>query len=404
MADPAVRYLWASLWSTVALLAAVAAVNLVVDPYGVFRVVDVDGFNMLKSQASERTQLFKHTGVERMRPRALVLGNSRAEIGFDPESPAWPVSALPVFNLALPGAGISAIAGDFSKALHRSDPRLVVVGLDFLDFRVDPSSDDTFQPPPSMPYPLHDMHERATALLTMNALVDSLATIRAQHEAYPTGLTDAGFNPKRDYIGVARKEGYFAMFRQRNQENALAYVRGPKSVYQAGGRPAPGFDAVQNIIALARERGITLRFVIYPYHAHTLMLFHLTGLWPAYEDWKRELVRRVDAAQGTMDIELWDFTGFSPYADERVPPPGDTRTELQWYWEAGHFKKSLGDLLLADIFDTHGEGRRWGSRLTEAGIEAHLHQQREARDDYGRSRTDDLNELRGLVFVAAGRR
>ena len=46
-----------------------------------------------------------------------------------------------------------------------------------------------------------------------------------------------------------------------------------------------------------------------------------------------------------MDVELWDFTGFSPYTAEQVPRPGDTRTELQWYWEAGHFKKSLGDLL-----------------------------------------------------------
>ena len=73
-------------------------------------------------------------------------------------------------------------------------------------------------------------------------------------------------------------------------------------------------------------------------------------MWPAYEDWKRELVRRVDAARGTMDVELWDFTGFSPYADERVPRPGDTRTELQWYWEAGHFKKSLGDQMLVNMF------------------------------------------------------
>jgi hypothetical protein len=252
--------------------------------------------------------------------------------------------------------------------------------------------------------PLDDMRERATALLTMNALADSLATIRAQHEPYPTGLTDAGFNPKRDYIGVARREGYFAMFRQRDQENALAYVRGPKGVYQAGGRPAPGFDAVDNIIALSRARGITLRFVIYPYHAHTLMLFHLTGLWPAYEDWKRELARRVDAAQGTMDVALWDFTGFSPYADERVPPPGDTRTELQWYWEAGHFKKPLGDLLLANVFDTKVDGKRWGFRLTGADVEEQLQLQRQARDGYERTRSDDLNEMKRLVLVAAGNR
>jgi hypothetical protein len=399
----AAQYLWSLFWWTLALLSAVVVVNLVVDPYGLFRIVDVVGLNSVKSQASERGPLFKHTAAERMHPTSLVLGNSRAEIGFDPESPAWPAWARPAFNLALPGAGISAVAGDFDRALRAVTPKLVVVGLDFVDFRVDPTSNNTFKAPAASADPLSRMRERASALLTMNALVDSLATVKAQHEPYPTSLTDAGFNPKRDYVGIARREGYFALFRQRDQENALAYSRGPKRVFQAGGRSAPGFDAVDSIIALARAHGITVRFVIYPYHAHTLTLFHLTDLWPAYEDWKRELVRRVDAAQGTMDVELWDFTGFSPYADERVPQPGDTRTELQWYWEAGHFKKSLGDLLLANMLDAQFEGERWGRRLTGRALEDDLQDQRMARDDYKRSHPKDVAGLTALVTAAARR-
>ncbi len=401
MMRPAARYLWAWVMSTLALLVAVVAVNLVVDPYGLFRVVDVPGLNRIKSQAGERAALFKRTGVERMRPAGLVLGNSRAEIGFDPESPAWPESARPVFNLALPGAGIAAVADELAEALRSASPRLVVVGLDFLDFRVDPSSDESFTAQPADSDPFRGLRDRATALLTLNALADSLATIRAQHQPYATSLTDTGFNPKRDYIGVSRREGYYAMFRQRDQENARAYVRGPKSVFQAGKRPAPAFDAVDNIIALARARGVALRLVLYPYHVHTLMLFQLTGLWPAYEDWKRELVGRVDAARGTMDVELWDFTGFSPYTAEQVPRPGDTRTELQWYWEAGHFKKSLGDLLLANVFDAQNSNEPWGHRLAARNLGEILREQRAARDEYRRARPDDVTDLEALVAAAS---
>jgi len=403
MMSAAARYLWLWVMSTLALLFAVVAVNLVVDPYGLFRMVDVPGLNRIKSQAGERAALFKRTGVERMRPASLVLGNSRAEIGFDPESPAWPESARPVFNLALPGAAVAAVAGELAEALRSASPRLVVVGLDFLDFRVDPLSDETFTAQPGDADSFRGLRDRAAALLTLNALADSLATIRAQHEPYPASLTDAGFNPKRDYIGVSRREGYFAMFRQRDQENARAYLRGPKSVFQTGKRPAPAFDAVDNIIALARARGIALRLVLYPYHVHTLTLFQLTGLWPAYEDWKRELVRRVDAARGTMDIELWDFTGFSPYTEEQVPRPGDTRTELQWYWEAGHFKKSLGDLLLANMFDKRNNHEQWGRRLGERNLDEILRQQREARDDYVRAHPDDVAALETLVAEAVYR-
>ena len=185
----AARYLWAWFASTMALLGAVVAINLLIDPYGLFRIIDVAGLNRVKSQASERGPLFKHTGVERMHPSGLVLGNSRAEIGFDPESPAWPAWARPAFNLALPGAGISAVAGDFDRALRGITPKLVVVGLDFVDFRVDPTSDDTFKALAAND-PLLEVRERASALITMSALVDSLATVKAQHEPYPTSLTD----------------------------------------------------------------------------------------------------------------------------------------------------------------------------------------------------------------------
>jgi len=397
------EYLWAWFWWTVLLLGSVVAVNIVVDPYGLFRVVDVPGVNRVKSQASERGSLFKHVSLERMHPSGLILGNSRAEIGFDPESPAWPPRARPVFNLALPGAGISAVAGDFAKALRGSTPKLVVVGLDFLDFRVDPSSSDTFQIPAPGADPPVELREHVSALLSIGALADSLATVKAQHELYPTSLTDAGFNPKQDYVGIARREGYYALFRQRDQENALAYLRGPKSIFQAARRPGAGFDAVEGIVALAAARGIKLRFVVYPYHAHTLMLFQLTGLWPAYEDWKRELARRIDAAPGAIDVQLWDFTGFSPYSDERVPIPGDTRTELQWYWEAGHFKKALGDVLLAEMFAAPMDGERWGHRLTGRDVEDLLREQREARDDYERSHPEDIADLEALVAAARTR-
>ena len=61
-----------------------------------------------------------------------------------------------------------------------------------------------------------------------------------------------------------------------------------------------------------------------------------------------EVPPALDPDVGATDAnaELWDFSGFSPYADEAVPLPGDTHSEMRWYWEAGHFKKSLGDRLL----------------------------------------------------------
>jgi hypothetical protein len=402
--SPAARYLLAWTMSTLTLLTAVASINLLVDPYDLFRLVTREGFNRVKSNAGQRTLIFKRTNVERMRPNALILGNSRAEIGFDPDSPAWPAAMRPVFNLALPGTGPQSALEEFRRVRDIHAPRLVLVGLDFLDFRVDPSV--RFVPAPSTRQedtPLQTIRNRTSALLTIDALGDSLGTLKAQRDPYSTALTEAGFNPMRDYVGIARSEGYYAIFRQRNQENAKNYVRGWKSIYLDDGRTSSAFDALGKIIAAAHDRNIAVRLVIYPYHANTLVLFHQTGLWPAFEAWKRELVNLVENAPTGADVEVWDFSGFAPYSDEAVPAPGDKTSEVRWYWEAGHFKKSLGDRLLARIFGSSGDDPQWGRRLTPQDVDEHIRRMRVARDEYERAHPIEVAELGAMVTAASAR-
>lgn len=399
------KYLRVWFASTLLLLAAVALFNALVDPYGMFRFVAADGFNRIKSQAHQRGEAFKRAAVSRLRPNALILGNSRAEIGLDPESPAWPASAHPVFNLALPGTGTETAVAELRYALRHGTPRVVVVGLDFVDFRVSAQQEEA-APDVSAPRAgdrLKSWRDHLSALFTLSALADSLATVRAQSDPYATSLTETGFNPMRDYVGIARREGYEAMFRQRDQENANNFARGGKTVLTAGGRPGPEFRAVDRLVSAAAANRIDLHLVIYPYHAHTLVLFHQAGLWPAFERWKRELVRAVEAAPLSSRVAVWDFTGFAPFAGEPVPPRGDTRTELRWYWEAGHFKKALGDILLARLFDAPGPPEAWGVRLTAGNLEQHLSDLRAARDEYERDHPRDVAELASMTQRAQQR-
>jgi hypothetical protein len=388
------NYLRTLLISVIVLLATVGTFNLLVDPYGLFRVGSVEGFNRIKSQAGQRAGTYKRVAVARMHPNALILGNSRAEIGFDPASSAWPSSARPVFNLALPGSSIDSALEEFKHVLGFATPTLVVLGLDFLDFRVDPAA--RYAPEPKADRKAW-LRERVTALLSVSALADSLATMKAQRDPYSTSLDDSGFNPMHDYVGIARREGYFAMFRQRDQENARSYAHGGKTIHLADGRPAPEFAALDDFMDIARRHRIQLRLVVYPVHAHTLILFHRAGLWPAFDEWKRELVKRIGAGP---DVDLWDFSGFSVYSEEAVPPPGDIRSQMRWYWEAGHFKSALGDVILTNIFNSSGEPA-WGRRLTTDNLDDHLRAQQAALYDYERDHAAEVNELADLIGEAA---
>ena len=71
-----------------------------------------------------------------------------------------------------------------------------------------------------------------------------------------------------------------------------------------------------------------------------------------FNDWRERLVKSVhsQAAESGADIRVWDFSGFTPLHCEAVPLPGDRTTQLKWYWEGGHFKKELGDLVLNQLF------------------------------------------------------
>lgn len=386
----------------IGLLLAAVAVNYAADPYGLYRPV---GEGEWKPHASTQGDLVKPYLVLKHPPRALILGNSRAEVGFDPDDESWPQALRPVFNLALPGTGTRVARRLFEHVLARHPPDLVVLGVDFMDFLVtldakggDPAmtrrllSVHTTGPNPRRA--LQWLHDGAATLASLDALLHSLDTLRVRGRAGVAHLTPYGFNPMQDYERLAAREGYFNLFRQRDIENLRAYKRRPANLYTRGSHTSPAFEDVMAILDAARARGIPVRVVIYPYHAHLLEILRITGLWTLFEEWKRELAHRV-ATRGRGDVMLWDFSGYHPYAREPVPGPGDKKTRLQWYWEAGHFKKELGHLMLERMF---GAGDpRFGVVLTAGNVDSHLQSIRLAGEDYRREQSEAVAALERLT-------
>ena len=107
--------------------------------------------------------------------------------------------------------------------------------------------------------------------------------------------------------------------------------------------------------------------MIYPYHAETRLIIERLGLGALFGQWKQRIVdlaaRHREPGQA---LEVWDFSGISPQTLEAIPPPDDRRTQLKWFWEAGHFKPALGDVALARML---GEDNGFGIRLDPANID-----------------------------------
>ena len=109
----------------------VALVNLTVDPYGFFMLITVKGFNAIKPHAETHSGMVKPYLIEKMRPGSILLGDSRVEVGFDPESAAWPDDAGLVLNLGLPGTGTYTASALCAKCRGQSASQVCAPGRPF---------------------------------------------------------------------------------------------------------------------------------------------------------------------------------------------------------------------------------------------------------------------------------
>ncbi|PJJ18381.1 hypothetical protein CLU90_1570 [Janthinobacterium sp. 67] len=357
-----------------ALLLAAGAVLLgafvfVVDPYGLYGVVRRDNFNAVKPGLSRYQNQIKQEHALRRQPRFIILGNSRAEIGFDPRASA--LAALGAgYNLAIPGTGLATSASQFAQLRQAGvRPRTVIVGMEFIDF-LNPAVAPVARPAPATAAPAHGhAFWRFDALFSLASVKDAVHTLRIQHDGEAATMSADGFNPLLDYGGHARRDGYHKMFAQRAQESAANLRR--KSTR---GLATADFQLLRNCLLAMAATQADVKLVIYPYHAQMLAMFEAAGLWPLFEEWKAQLVQEIGAVRARYPdarISLTDFSGYGPYNCEPIPAANERGTATRWYWEAGHFKKALGDIVLRRVMspqDSAPDDGQFGMSLDGASL------------------------------------
>lgn len=338
-----------------------------VDPYRLFGMPDIEGFNRTKPVPGQYREQIKLAQAKALRPNTFLLGNSRIEVGFDPESPQLGKHGHATYNLALAGTDLT-VAQRMVENLRSEavSPSMAIIGVEFLDFLV--------KPPAAAGAPaMHDgwlspLQWRFDTVFSMTALSEALRTVRLQSAPYPETMTRRGQTPLHEYNLHARREGYYSLFQQRAQENALSLVRKRPTLYDVHGR-SESIESLRKVLRSMAADGAEVHLVIYPYHAQLMAMFDEAGLQSVLEEWKYLLVSEVEAVQRlhpAARITLWDFNGFGDVQCEPIPEPGDTRSATRFYWEAGHFKSSVGELIQKRVL---GGASAFGVPLTMSNLE-----------------------------------
>lgn len=350
-------------WMAASLLAGVLLTVLfvvVVDPYRLFRLVDIAGFNAVKPRPDHYQSEIKLAGARALRPAVVLMGNSRVDVGIDPDSKQLGGANRHAYNLAIPGTGVGTSREQFDRLRAAgAAPSTLLLGVDFFDFLLDPNSVEA--PAKKPPAELARQRWKVDTVFSLNALIDAVTTLRIQRNPDAGTMTARGFNPLFDYLRFAREDGYYSIFLQRALENARSFSLAPHGIARSRGDSSAEWRDLGGLLDAAAREKTDIHLIIYPYHAQLMAMLEQTGLWPVFEQWKLRLVRevaRLNAAHPEARVVLWDFSGYGALQCEAIPAKGDVVHGTRWYWESGHFKAALGERMLERIF---------GAAATQAG-------------------------------------
>lgn len=384
-------------------VAASAALVAVIDPYRLYGMAEMPGVNQVKPLPTRYQNQIKMHGALKHQADTFILGNSRAELGLNPEHDALGSSA---FNLALAGTSLGTGREQLEQLQAAGvKPKRLVVGVEFLDFLLDPSK-PVVQQEPKAKGPFDEFAWKADALFSMDSLSDSLKTLRLQRVSDPQSITARGFNPLREYNKFARDDGYYSIFQQRAIENAKRFVRVPRGLVNSETGSSPNIDNLRAILAHGVRGQAEMHLVIYPYHAQILAMFEEAGLATTFDNWKALLVEEVAKARAANPgarITLWDFSGFSSYQCEPIPAKGDKKAKTKWYWEAGHFKPALGDIMLSRIAGEEAPAT-FGFPLDQASIAGNNARIASERASCAAAQPEIFEHARQLISTARGAR
>jgi hypothetical protein len=414
-------------------VAVTIATNLIVDPFGRYNLVNIRGLNALRTQAGSHPRLSKLAMVCHDRPEAVAIGTSRVAIGIDPTHPGWGAMLGHVYNLAMPGMGLEEAALTLRHAVFASRRlTLAVVGLDFMMFNANrealtPKTENVVFDPQRFVLSetdscfasfLHDFD----LWLGPKGLVQSVATVlRQMPEAErkdPNKIViwlslvrrDGLMDNAKVFEDRARTGGYRALFGPGGQERyyaSVVWLPPPDRNYCFSRDGLNTFETFRDMVRFARQAGIDLRFFIDPLHARMLLAMQYVGLWPVYEEWKRRLVQILaeeSSESGKPMFPLWDFSGFNTVTTESVPPEGDLKTPVKWFWEPSHYKKETGDLILDRILNYQPSSALlpddFGILLTPTNIETTLAADSKKGEEYLRRESDDAALVRSVTNEA----
>jgi hypothetical protein len=371
------------------ILAVVAALNRVVDPFWYYRDFEIDGLNKVKTKMRRFERHVKPMIVAREQPEALIFGSSFAEIGFDPTHAGFTGSGkLAGYNFGIAGADWGRVLCYFDYASATTGMKRAFIGIT----------------PGAMPrvdckgrLPEIDGFSESKLLLSLKAVSASIGTIREQRKNSPSHTREGMYYYIRGLPGV---EGQFRQFfgeRLKKQHCDLIPLHQSAFAPLVLDAALPGADSgldlegLRHIVRLAKRKGIELTLFAYPKHVLWLELDAVCGAYKAYWSGLAAVAALLEEEGG--HAALWEFTRYNGITGEPI-----TQNSAVYWQDPEHFNYEFGNRIFDAIYKQR-DGDHLGSRITSGNISQVYQNYLENRISYLGSHPEILTALRKQLLL-----
>jgi hypothetical protein len=360
------QYLFRLLLLSGIALGSLAAFNVVMDPFGAFRVVSWE--RLKRARAGLSTRDGRAEALARSGWQVVLLGNSRVYMGLDPQNPVF--DGLKTYNAGLGGPTFPEVSLTADLAMKQPSVKRLILGVDLYEFNGGiPPMEETGRSP--LNPDLNWVDYRISTLLSAYATELSWRTM---------------VTARNNGTGIDSSLGFFIRGQDLHGNGWRDWVMGgfynytvPREV-----RINPKwklsdkiFGDLAAVLDEAGRRKVKVDVVQLPMHFIAMERFSADERWPLYIDWLTRLTATVEQhnrAQPDEPVLLWDFCEKNPYTTEPFPGPDETTTNMKYFYDPFHYKKPIGDLVLGRIVGNEPApaGMDFGLILTSDNLARHI--------------------------------
>ena len=352
------RWIIKALFLTLGVMLAPAAFIAIVDPYSIYELVTIRGFNENKTEAFRRTPMVKAHQVYKIKPRTIVLGASPADYGIDMNDPAWPEETAPRYNYAIGGNNLRETLAVLKYAHSVAPLKEVIIGLDFFSFNIH-RANRAFMKKGFGYEKQNIIKEKLETLFSVDAIKDSFLTVIKQGNAGRREY-DISTGKRNLYTmeeGIKNLGGQrIVMFHSTGYSYPNLLAAGPKSSYGFVKKNGESiFEIYREIISFAYENDIDLKLFISPQHIIVLEMLKVGDFWSWFEYWKKSLafIAREEAARFSKEpFPVWDFASVNEFTTESLPDHNIRQAVMQNFLDSYHYTPKFGGFILTVLYGT----------------------------------------------------